>query len=89
MRNIYYFCEDINKHYHMEFTVSSAELLKGVMNVSKAIPAKTSFPILENFLFVPGEGSLEITASDQELTLRTSVEVDVKEGGSVAVPRGS
>ena len=70
----------------MEFIVSSAELLKGVMNVSKAIPAKTSLPILENFLFVTGEGRLEMTASDQELTLRTSSPVDVKEGGSIAVP---
>ena len=70
----------------MEFIVSSAELLKGVMNVSKAIPAKTSLPILENFLFVLGEDRLEITASDQELTLRTSVTVEVKEGGSIAVP---
>ena len=70
----------------MEFIVSSAELLKGVMNVSKAIPAKTSLPILENFLFVLGEGRLEITASDQELTLRTSVPVEVKDGGSIAVP---
>ena len=70
----------------MEITVSSAELLKGVMNVSKAIPAKTTLPILENFLFVPGDGTLEITASDQELTLRTVLSVDVKEGGSIAVP---
>ena len=70
----------------MEFIVSSAELLKGVMNVSRAIPAKTSLPILENFLFVPGDGKLEITASDQELTLRTSIPVDIKEGGSIAVP---
>ena len=72
--------------YRMEFIVSSAELLKGVLNVSKAIPAKTSLPILENFLFVLGDGKLEITASDQELTLRTSVPVDVKDGGSIAVP---
>ena len=70
----------------MEFTVSSAELLKGVMNVSKAIPAKTSLPILENFLFVIGDGALTITASDQELTLRTSVPVEARDGGSIAVP---
>ena len=70
----------------MEFTVSSAELLKGVMNVSKAIPAKTSLPILENFLFVLKDGKLEITASDQELTLRTSVGVDSPDSGSIAVP---
>ena len=86
MRNIYYFCEDNNDRHYMEFSVSSAELLRGVMNVSKAIPAKTTLPILENFLFVAAGGKLEITASDQELTLRTSVEVQSRDDGSIAVP---
>lgn len=71
----------------MEFNVSSATLLKGIIDVSKAIPAKTALPILENFLFVTKDGSLEITASDQDLTLRTSIELgSVKDEGSIAVP---
>lgn len=71
----------------MEFNVSSAGLLKGIMDVSKAIPAKTALPILENFLFVLSADKLEITASDQELTLRTCVEVQsTAEEGSIAVP---
>ena len=71
----------------MEFNVSSAGLLKGILDVSKAIPAKTALPILENFLFVLKDGQLEITASDQELTLRTVVAVDsTVEDGSIAVP---
>ena len=75
------------KKESMEFNVSSAELLGAVMDVSKAIPAKTTLPILENFLFVLSDGALEITASDQELTLRTSIPVDsVKSDGSIAVP---
>ena len=84
--NIYYFCTNNYKTKNMEFIVSSAELLKGVLNVSKAIPAKTSLPILENFLFVLGDGRLDLTASDQELTLRTSVPVEVKAPGRMAVP---
>ena len=70
----------------MEFNVSSAELLKGLSDVSRAIPAKSPTPILENFLFVAKDGNLQITASDQELTLRTNIAVDVKEEGSMAVP---
>lgn len=71
----------------MKFNVSSAELLKSLMDVSKAIPAKSVFPILENFLFVLNGNVLEITASDSELTLRTSLEVDSSnEEGSIAVP---
>ncbi len=70
----------------MEFNVSSAELLKGLMDVSKAIPSKTALPILDNFLFRVNEGILEITASDMELTLRTGIPVDVQEEGCIAVP---
>ena len=35
----------------MKLIISSSELLRGVMAVSKAIPAKSPLPILENFLF--------------------------------------
>lgn len=71
----------------MEFNVSSAELLKGLMDVSKAIPAKSALPILENFLFTVKDGNLIVTASDQELTLRTVISLEnTVEEGSMAVP---
>lgn len=70
----------------MKLTVSSAELLKATMDVSKAIPAKSALPILENFLFSLKDNILEITASDSELTLRTSLEVEAAEDGAMAVP---
>lgn len=71
----------------MRFVISSSELLRGVLSVSKAIPAKSVFPILENFLFVLKDNKLEITASDTEITLQTSIEVEnVEEEGQMAVP---
>lgn len=70
----------------MEFNVSSAELLKSIMDSSKAVPAKSSLPILENFLFSVRNGILEVTASDQELTLRSSIPVESVEEGSIAIP---
>ena len=71
----------------MKFSISSTGLLKGLLDVSRAIPAKSSLPILENFLFVLKDGVLEITASDSELTLRTSVRPDqCEEDGAIAVP---
>lgn len=71
----------------MKFNVSSTELLKGLMDISKAIPAKSALPILENFLFVLQGNILEVTASDSELTLRTEIEVDnTEEEGKIAVP---
>ena len=71
----------------MKVIISSSELLKGVMAISKAIPAKSALPILENFLFDLKGTTLEITASDTELTLRTQVEVETtSEEGRIAVP---
>ena len=71
----------------MKFNVSSTELLKGLMDISKAIPAKSALPILENFLFDLKGNILEVTASDSELTLRTEIEVDTtEEEGKIAVP---
>ena len=71
----------------MKFNVSSVELLKGLMSISKAIPAKSALPILENFLFDLKGNILEVTASDSELTLRTEIEVDTtEEEGRIAVP---
>ena len=71
----------------MKLTISSTNLLKALMDVSKAIPSKSPLPILENFLFVLKDGRLEITASDSELTLRTSLEVSTaEEDGAIAVP---
>ena len=71
----------------MKLNVSSSELLKGLMDISKAIPAKSALPILENFLFDLKGNILEVTASDSELTLRTEIEVDTtEEEGRIAVP---
>lgn len=71
----------------MKLIISSSELLKGIQSVAKAIPAKSSLPILENFLFDLKGSSLEITASDSELTLRTCVAVEsAEEEGRIAVP---
>lgn len=71
----------------MKLIISSSELLRGVMAVSKAIPAKSPLPILENFLFDLKGNVLELTASDTELTLRTQIEVEsTSEEGKIAVP---
>lgn len=71
----------------MKFTVSSTELLHALLSVSRAIPAKPSIPIIENFLFVLNGNRLEITATDLDLTLRTALTINlVEEEGQIAVP---
>lgn len=71
----------------MKFSVSSSELLGGLMSVSKVIVPKPTNSILENFLFQLQGNTLTVTASDGETTLRTDVAIaQVNEEGSTAVP---
>ena len=71
----------------MKFTVSSTELLDGLVSVSKVISTKPGLAILENFLLELHGNTLSITASDGESTLRTQLEIaHVEEEGRTAVP---
>ena len=71
----------------MKLVISSSELLKGILTVSKAIPAKSTEAILEDYLFVLEGDKLEVTASDKEITMKTVITVDcTEEEGRFAVP---
>lgn len=70
----------------MKFIVSSGELQKALQTVSGVISSSQSRPILENYLFDLSENVLQITASDGETTLMTSLEVKSEDGGKFAVP---
>ena len=64
----------------MRFIVSSTALLSHLQIVSRVINSKNSMAILENFLFELNGNNLVVTASDQETTMSTSVEVIESEG---------
>lgn len=71
----------------MKFSLSSSELLSGLMSVSKVIVPKPTNSILENFLFQLEGNTLTVTASDGETTLKTTLPIaNVTEEGSTAVP---
>ncbi len=71
----------------MKFVVSSIELLGHLQAVSRVINAKNTLPILDNVLFKLEGNKLELTASDLESTLITSMELEnVSEEGSIALP---
>ncbi|HPQ34900.1 MAG TPA: DNA polymerase III subunit beta [Tenuifilaceae bacterium] len=71
----------------MKFVVSSTELLSHLSVVSRVISSKNTLPILDNFLFKLEGNNLEITASDLETTLTTSIQLEnVTQGGEVAIP---
>lgn len=70
----------------MKFLVSASVLLKQLQSISGALQSSTPLPILENFLFDLSPGTLKVSASDLETTMTTSLEVDCKETGKVAIP---
>jgi len=70
----------------MKFIVSTSALLKGLQSINGVINPNSVLPILENFLFEVKENKLRITASDLETTMRTTLDVEAKESGTIAVP---
>jgi DNA polymerase III subunit beta len=70
----------------MEITVSKVELLRELTATQGVVERKTTIPILSNYLFEAGGDRLSITATDLDLSLRTSCNAKVKKEGSCAIP---
>src|SRR5712671_3795246 len=70
----------------MEITVSKAELLRELTATQGVVERKTTIPILSNYLFEAAEGKLSLTATDLDLSLRTSCNAKVKKDGSCTIP---
>ncbi len=62
----------------MEISVSKFELLKELTATQGVVERKTTIPILSNFLFEAANDRLTITATDLDLSLRTSCAAKVK-----------
>jgi len=70
----------------MRFIVSTSTLLKHLQTVNGASSSSTVLPILENFLFEIKDGNLTISATDLQTSMTTSLAIESKEEGKVAVP---
>ena len=64
----------------MKFIVSSTSLFSHLQAISRVINSKNSLTILDCFLLEMQDGTLSMTASDNETTLSTSIEVNNYEG---------
>ena len=60
----------------MKFIVSSTALFSHLQAISRVINSRNSLPILDCFLFELRDGTLFMTASDNDTTLSTSIEVN-------------
>src|SRR5437764_5201849 len=70
----------------MELVLSQAELLRELTATQGVVERKTTIPILSNFLFEAAGDRLTITATDLDLSLRTSCGATVKKEGSCTIP---
>jgi len=70
----------------MEITVSKFELLRELTATQGVVERKTTIPILSNYLFEAGGDKLSLTATDLDLSLRTSCAAKVKKEGSCTIP---
>ena len=69
----------------MKLICSKSNLLKSVNIVLKAIPGKTTMPILECILIDASANTIKFTANDMELGIETTVEGMILEKGIVAI----
>ena len=70
----------------MRFIVSTSTLLKQLLAVNGASSSSTVLPILENFLFEIRDGLLTVSATDLQTSMTTTLAVESKEDGKVAIP---
>ena len=70
----------------MEITVSRFELLRELSATQGVVERKTTIPILSNYLFEAAGDRLSLTATDLDLSLRTSCSAKVKKEGSCTIP---
>jgi DNA polymerase-3 subunit beta len=70
----------------MEITVSKSELLRELTATQGVVERKTTIPILSNYLFEAAADKLSLTATDLDLSLRTSCPAKVKKEGACTIP---
>jgi len=70
----------------MEITVSKVELLRELTATQGVVERKTTIPILSNYLLEASADKLSLTATDLDLSLRTSCSAKVKKEGACTIP---
>ncbi len=69
----------------MKIVCSKENLLEGVNIVSKAIPSKTTMPILLCILIEANDGRIKLTANNMELGIETIIDGEISENGIIAL----
>jgi DNA polymerase III subunit beta len=70
----------------LKTTVARDELIRQLAIVSRAASTRTTVQVLAGILLRAESGSLQLSATDMEISLRSSLEADVGEEGAIVVP---
>ena len=70
----------------MNLTCGREELLEAIMVCQRAISAKSMLPILSGVLFKSDKKTLNLSATDLEISIRKTLNIEAKEGGAVVIP---
>lgn len=69
----------------MKITCSQTELVKGVNIVTKAVPTRTTMPILQCILIDASANQIKLMANDMEIGIETIIEGTIEERGIIAL----
>jgi DNA polymerase-3 subunit beta len=70
----------------LKLTVSRDALLAALSVVARGVSPRTSLLVLGGIRVQAANGELQLAATDMELSLRTSLEAEVSDGGEAVVP---
>ncbi len=70
----------------MKFSCNTADLLSSVQLVGRAVGTEQALPILQNILIQVEKNRCTLSATNLELSIVTSLEVEVESEGSVTLP---
>ena len=74
------------KPSYMEISLDKSDLLKELAAAQGVVERKNTIPILSSFLFEAKGNNLLITATDLDLSLRTSCPARVRTPGACTIP---
>jgi DNA polymerase-3 subunit beta len=70
----------------MNLTIAKEQIINGLQAVQNVVSTRTTLPILSNVLLRAEGDKLELTATDLDVTVSSSVEAKVKKPGASTVP---
>ena len=70
----------------MKFSTSKSELQKALQKLAKAIPTRSTLPILNSVFIKIEETEALLKSTDLEIAIESKIPVSVEEQGTVCIP---